>query len=56
MFPFIAEKGNYCSAYSVWRDVSGLHLGQEVRGRELEVILQVNLQQGVVVTDIVLRA
>ena len=44
----------YSSTYSVGLDVSRFHLGQEVNGGELELILQVNLQQGIVVTDIIL--
>lgn len=42
------------SAYSVGLDVSCFHLGQEISGGELELILQVNLQQGVVVTNVIL--
>lgn len=44
----------HCRAYSVGLDFSFFHLGQEINGGELELILQVNLQQGIVVTDIVL--
>lgn len=45
-----------CGIYSVGLDISCFHLGQEVSGGELELILQVNLQQGVVVTNIILSA
>lgn len=40
--------------YSVGLDISRFHLGQKVSRGKLELILQVNLQQGVVVTDIIL--
>lgn len=43
------------SSYSVRQDVGRLHLGQEVGRRELELILQVHLQQGVVVAHVILR-
>lgn len=43
-----------CSTYSVGVDLSRFHLGQEVSGGELELILQVNLQQSIVVTNIIL--
>ena len=41
-----------CGTYSVGLDISLFHLCQEVSWGELELILQVNLQQGVVVTNI----
>lgn len=41
--------------HSVGLHVGCFHLGQVVSRGELEVVLQVNLEQGVVVTDIVLR-
>lgn len=44
----------HCRAYSVGLNFSFFHLGQEISGGELELILQVNLQQGIIVTDIVL--
>lgn len=43
-----------CSTYPVWQHISCFHLGQVVSGGELEVVLQVDLEQGVVVTDIIL--
>lgn len=44
----------FCSPHSIWLDVGCFHLGQEVSGGELELILQVNLQQSIVVADIIL--
>lgn len=41
-------------SYSVGQDVSCFHLGQEVSGGELELILQVNLQQSIIVANIIL--
>lgn len=45
----------FCSStYSVGLNVSCFHLSQEVSGGEFELILQVNLQQSIVVTNIIL--
>lgn len=44
----------FCSPHSIWLDVGCFHLGQEVSGGELELILQVNLQQSIVVANIIL--
>lgn len=42
------------NTYSVGQNVSCFHFGQKVSGGELKLILEVNLQQGVVVTNIIL--
>lgn len=43
-----------CCTHSVGLDACCFHLSQELGGRELELILKVNLQQGVEVTNIIL--
>lgn len=42
------------SAYSIGLDVSCLHLSKEISWGEVELILEVNLQQSIVVTNIIL--
>lgn len=44
-----------CRTHSVGLHIRCFHLGQVVGRGELEVVLQVNLEQGVVVADIILR-
>lgn len=44
-----------CRTHSVGLHIRCFHLGQVVGRGELEVVLQINLEQGVVVTDIILR-